>query len=239
MMMRTRNDAPNRFLRHWLFHALVIWPIAAIASVITWLPVAVVASMMGGYDNLTPIVNGISTIGLLTLPGMTVGYMVGDVQWRLMGDHLNWRQKGWVRMSIIGGLLGEWLMVAGTLLLANSLPERTQLMIMLPLFIVPLSIAQWWILRRTTRDAWLWILANVSGAMVFSGVFFMNPMFPFVSIEPLSSLLLWLLAASSLGIITGIVLLWLYDRPLLDWDENSELARVHVEVYSRNDNRRR
>lgn len=236
--MQTRQDSPNRFLRHWLLNALIIWPIAGIASIIVWIPVAVVMSMLGRYDDLMPLVHGLSLICLLTLPGMTIGYMIGDFQRSLMREHLNWQQRDWIRLSVLGGLLGEWLVVGITFVIAGMVPEKVQLMLMLPLFVLPLGVAQWWSLRRTTRDAWLWILANITGAMVFSGVFFMNPAFPFVNaldIEPLTTLALWALAASSLGIITGVVILWLYDHPVEDggeWEDDPELARVHVEVYT-------
>ena len=49
---------------------------------------------MGHYDSLLPMVTLGSTLALLILPGITVGYVVvGDVPWRLMGDHLSWGQK--------------------------------------------------------------------------------------------------------------------------------------------------
>ena len=74
------------------------------------------------------------------------------------------------------------------------------------------------------------------GAIVFSALFFSTQTMPFHLVEPLGDLLRWLLATGAMGVVTGVVMLWLYERPLTEFDdENAELARVYVEVHTRDD----
>lgn len=232
--MNTINVNPNRFLRHWLMHAIFVWVVSAVASLIAWSPVAILIAVLGQYESLFFLVNILSTVAILTLPGAVIGYMVGDFQRNLVRDLLGWDLTHWIKYSIIGGVLGGLSVIAGMVVFGTSLPERVQWMLTLPLFIVPLSACQWWVLRPTTRDAWMWILGNLVAAIVFSGLFFSTQTMPFSRAEPLSSVFNWLFAAGSLGIITGVVMLWLYDRPISEFDdENAELARVYVEVHNR------
>jgi hypothetical protein len=51
---------------------------------------------------------------------------------------------------------------------------------------------------------------------------------------------LWLLAVLAQGAITGLVMLWLYDRPVNDWDleDEKQVAPVYLEVRSRSDEER-
>ena len=235
LIMNTINVNPNRFLRHWLMHAIFVWIVSAVASLIAWSPVAILIAVLGQYDSLFFLVNILSTVAILIIPGAVIGYMVGDFQRNLVRDLLGWDLTPWIKYSIMGGVIGGLSVIAGMMLFGTYLPERIQWMITLPLFILPLSACQWWVLRQTTRDAWMWILGNVVAGIVFSGLFFSTQTMPFVLAEPLSSLFTWLIAAGSLGIITGIVMLWLYERPITEFDDNLELARVYVEVHSRDE----
>lgn len=234
--MNTINVNPNRFLRHWMMHAIGVWAVAAIASLIAWSPIAILISVLGQYDSLTFLINIISTVAIFTIPGAVIGYMIGDFQRNLVRDLLRWDLTGWIKHSTFGGLIGGIAVIIGMMVFGGYLPERIQWMLTLPIFIMPLSISQWWLLRTSTREAWMWILGNLVGAIVFSGLFFNTQTIPFSLIEPLGGFLTWVFAAASLGIITGIVMLWLYDRPLSEFDnENAELARVYIEVRSRDE----
>ena len=109
-------------------------------------------------------------------------------------------------------------------------------MMLLPLFILPISIMQWRILDPIAHEAWMWILGNLVAAIVFSGLFFSTQPMPFIEALPVASLILWLMAAIALGAITGVVILWLYQHQISEWDdENAELAPVYVEVRNQDD----
>lgn len=234
--MNTTNVNPNRFLQHWLMHAITVWAISAVASLIAWSPVAIVISVLGQFDSLFFLVKIISTIAIFIIPGAVIGYMIGDFQRNLVRDLLGWELQEWIRFSIIGGVAGGILVIISMVLFGSHLSERIQLMLTMPLFILPLSACQWWILRPTSREAWMWILGNLVGAIVFSSLFFSTQTLPFPVVEPIGNLLKWLFATGSMGVVTGVVMLWLYERPLTEFDdENAELARVYVEIHNNRD----
>lgn len=234
--MNTMDVRPNLFLRQWILNAIGIFPVAAIASLITWTPVAILMAILGNFEMLSILTRIIFTMALLILPGASIGYAIGEVQRNLMRDYLKWDIKAWINRSIVGGFIGGLLIIGFIFVFENQLATQTQLMAILPLFILPISIAQWTTLRRIARDAWLWILANVVGAIVFNGLLFMNQNLFAPQFEPIKMLLLWLAASAALGVITGIVILWLYERPITEWDaDNAELAPVYVEVRTRED----
>ena len=234
--MNTSNVNPNRFLQHWLMHAIAVWAVAAVASLIAWSPVAIIISVLGQYDSLFFLVNIISSLAILIIPGAVIGYMIGDFQRNLVRDLLGWELQNWIKASISGGVAGAILVIITMMLWGSYLPERIQWMLTMPLFVLPISACQWWILRASTREAWMWILGNVVGAIVFSALFFSTQTMPFHLVEPLGDLLRWLLATGAMGVVTGVVMLWLYERPLTEFDdENAELARVYIEIHTRDD----
>lgn len=234
--MNTINVNPNRFLRHWLVSALGAWPVAGVACLVAWMPIAILSSLIAQFDALDIVARGLTTIALFTIPGMSIGYVVGDMQHNLMRDFLDWTFIDWVKFSTIGGFLGGIAVIVSNLLFASYLPEHMQWMITLPIFMLPLSLLQWWLLRDSAREAWMWILANLVGAIVFSGLLFSRQPMPFVQTSPFVDVMMWVLAATSLGIITGIVMLWLYEHPVSEWDdEDAELAHVYIEVRNRED----
>ncbi|MEO1290747.1 MAG: hypothetical protein AAFV93_23645 [Chloroflexota bacterium] len=235
--MNTLDVKPNDFLLHWILNALGVWLVASVAILVSWTPIAIIISILNQYPLLEPLVPIISTIALFTLPGLSIGYVIGDMQQRLLHNFLRWNfGTEWVRVSSFGGLLGGILAMGTLFLVGHHLSERMQWMIALPLFILPMSFLQWRILREVANNAWLWILGNVVATIVFSGLFFSTQPMPFELIDPLHGILMWLLAASALGIITGIVMLWLYEHPRTGWHEpNDELAPVYIEVRTRDD----
>lgn len=233
--MNTIDFNPNLFLRQWLAHAIGIWPVAAVASLVAWTPIAIVLSLLGQFESLTFIINGISTLAFFTIPGAVIGYVIGDFQQTLMRQHLHWDVSEWVKFSVFGGFIGGMLVILMMLLFGTQVSEQVQLILALPLYILPLSVAQWWTIRRDALEAWMWILGNVVGAIVFSGLFFINQPLPLTDAQPINMIIMWLIAASALGIITGIVMLWLYERPLAEHDNENELAPVYVEVRHRDE----
>lgn len=232
--MNTLNVNPYRFLRHWIASSIGAWPVAAVACLIAWTPVAILNSIPGQYESLRLPVQIISSLAMFIIPGMSIGYVIGDLQHTLLRDILKQDFSQWVRYSTIGGLAGGVLVISATLLFGHYMSDQVQWMLILPLFMLPISIMQWRLLRPVARDAWLWILANLTAALVFSGLLFNTRSYPFYGSEPFTDLLLWLCGATAIGIITGVVMLWLYEHPLSEWDdEDAEVAPVYIEVRNR------
>jgi len=234
--MNTINVNPQRFLLHWLASAIGVWPVAAVACLVAWTPIAILTAILGQYESLFPLARIISTIAIFIIPGMSIGYVIGDLQHTLLRDILKWDFQDWVRYSSIGGVAGGLLVILAIMTVGRGLSENLQWMITMPLFILPISIMQWRLLRQSARDAWLWIAANLTAAIVFSGLVFNTRPLSFLQYEPLNSIIIWFFAAMSIGVITGVVMLWLYEHPLSDWnDDDAEFAPVYIEVRNRDD----
>lgn len=237
--MEERKSLYNRFLWMWLVDSVGVWPVALIACALAWTPILVLGVLFGRGESLPPLLEWATLLALLLVPGTTIGYCVGDLQRNLIRTQLHWHTGGWLRWSVFGGLFGGVLAVGGAWLSAGLFSERIQWMLLMPLFAFGLSLGQWWVLRRLTDESWMWVLGNVVGGIVFSGLLFMNQPDPTDPYHSIWGLLLWLVAVLAQGVITGIVLLWLYDRPVDQsdnpLDNDDDLARVYVEVRHRDD----
>ncbi len=234
--MNTMNVNPNRFLRHWLASAIAAWPVSGIACLLAWIPFAVVSSILAQYESLELLARLILMLGIFTIPGLSIGYIIGDMQNTLLRDLLHRDFDQWIRYSSIGGLIGGFLVITGNFVASNHLSEHWQWMLMLPLFILPVCVMQYLLLRQSMRDAWMWIIGNIVAAIVFSGLLFNAAPFPFSGEEPFYAMLMWFVAAAASGMITGIVMLWLHERPTIDPyydDDDAELAPVYIEVRNR------
>lgn len=107
--------------------------------------------------------------------------------------------RGWMRVSIVGSILG-W---AGLLGLSQTIPGFYLYPIwvqLLPAFLVP-ALLQWALLRRNTRQAWLWIATAAVSALTFGALYSgsYNPGYAAFA-----------LGASAQGAVTGLSLLWLF-----------------------------
>lgn len=237
--MENHTINPNRFLRDWIGNSIVIWPIVAVVCFVALAPFAMIYgfALDGGITH--PFMRWFMAIALMTIPGIVVGYTVGDRQENLIDTHLRWTLRGWTRWSMAGGLIGGFLVIIKTLFLETLTSHQFLLMSNMPIYVLCLSIAQWQILRQVAREAWLWILGNVVGGIVFSGVLFLNQPSAELPAYIWIVLGLWGLATLAQGAITGILILWLYDRPINEWNnEDAEAVPVYVEVRSRSNRER-
>ena len=234
--MENNSINPNRFLREWIGNSIYIWLIAAVVCFIALVPFAILYGVFHQEGVSLEMMRWFMAIALMTIPGVVIGYTVGDRQENLIDYHLHWSLKGWTRLSMLGGFFGGVLVVAKALAFQSLAGHPYLLMLNMPLYVLCLSIAQWLILRNVAREAWLWILGNVVGGIVFSGILFLNQPSPTHPAYGWILLGLWGLATLGQGIITGIIILWLYDRPIDEWDDNdAEVAPVYLEVHTRSD----
>jgi hypothetical protein len=229
--MNIINYKPNRFLIHWMVAALLIWPLSLFMSISLWAAVSLPLGFLGQWGSIGAFIPLLETITMLIIPSLVVGYIIGSAQKTLAGADLDWHLNNWRKLSIAGALSGGLLIA--TLLYFTQLDKQILWLLTMPIFMLVLSSFQWLEMRQAAREAWLWILANVTGALVFSGLLFMNQPNPMSDNHTFLSFALWILATLAQGMITGIVLLWLYDRPLAD--SENELAPVYLEVRNHDD----
>jgi undecaprenyl pyrophosphate phosphatase UppP len=73
---------------------------------------------------------------------------------------------------------------------------------LIPLFVIPATM-QWFVLHKSARNAWLWIVAGAVSALTF-GVLYgdLND----------NELRQFVLGAAAQGAVTGLSLLWLYGQ---------------------------
>jgi hypothetical protein len=230
--MRTAQIDPNRFLRHWLINAVLVWPVVAIACLVLWSPLTLFLTMLGGYRAFSFLSEIASLLSLVIMPSLVIGYFVGNFQRNLLADELHWDIESWQRQTVVGAILGAILVVLGSFFKFGNSFEQESVFVM-PLFVLGLSFAQWFSLRRESRHAWLWILGNITGGIVFSSLLLLNHVESLASVDSLVLLGWWLVAATAQGLVTGIVMLYLYERPIQE--EGRELAPVYVEVRNHED----
>lgn len=221
----------GQFLREWLAASVFVWPLVLGAWVVTWIPVGFLFNTIGQ----TLLGELVAWLLLLILPGALVGYIVGDAQSSIMRDTLRWWSPQWARRSAIGGLMGGVLVLALNYIFDASISDHLQWVVSMPLFVLCLSIGQWSALRHMTADAWLWIVGNLTGGIIFSSLVFINAP---VMQAPWLQFVWFVVAAAAQGAVTGYVIIWLYERLRRTPDDEREYARVYVEVRSRQDRRR-
>lgn len=218
----------HRFLGNWLLSALAVWPLALISGIFVWLPIALFLSMF--LDTLHPplFIQILRWIAALLLPGLIVATIIGEQQINLFRHELAWQPAHWLKYTCLGGMLGSFLIISLLGVFQGRVSEKTLLMLLMPLFATCISLGQYLSLRKFVREAWLWVLANLVGGIVFSGLFFMNQPALLDNYSKFTLFALWLLAVLAQASITGIVLLHLFDR----LPNDAELAPAYVEVYS-------
>lgn len=234
--MQHYEICPNRFLVWWLVGSVLVYPLAVIVG-------AIAVFVMGAAMSLLTNMTGVPTYRLTGAPlpaliysgltvatlGACIGFSVGHIQRHLLRRYLFWTAESWRRLSTMGGACGS-LSVAGVYLLLSIIVRNPDVMALalMPVFILVVSLFQWRTLRHATRSAGLWVLANVTGGLVFSGLIIMNQPEFYSRSYNLSMLLLAGLAVLSQGFITGFMMLWLFEKfayPPVDEDGDGKPDR--------------
>jgi len=230
---------PYRFLLSWTLSNMGTW---LLATVLSAMGILVALLLLHGIFNLldggraTQIPQWLITTAGLTLitllPATITGYFMGLMQQDILETDLDWPLPHWIQVSQWGGALG-----GGALMLLyvfiNLMPQVIKPLaplLLVPLFMLSVSVIQWFSLRQRAAQAWLWVMGNTVAGVVFSSLLLNGPSAdgPF---EILLWMAMWALAAAAQGVITGFVMLWIYERHRRQWDDDEELARVYVEVY--------
>jgi hypothetical protein len=141
---------------------------------------------------------------LFSILGAIVGWSVGVLQKLVLETRLNWDADGWVTSSILGGALGGAVIFGVTLLRFNvpHLPSEGVAHFM-PVFIAPLAVCQWVVLRRVIAQAHLWVLANLAAGVTYALIPGVFAGLPLVAV---------LLAPFAQAALTGMMLIFLFER---------------------------
>jgi hypothetical protein len=184
-----------RFLGFWIFCSYAVWPLALIALYLVFLLITALLGLAIPSDTvISPSVGG-------ALVGFSFGLSIGILQKWLARRYLHADLLYWRRLSAFGGILGgaTIFVIEGDPFGYGQLfgPPSSGFILAIVIFLVVVSGMQWFSLRHHTQGAWLWLLANVIGVVVWNPILTGN-------FEPN----IFLIPALQ-GAVTGMTLLWL------------------------------
>ena len=141
---------------------------------------------------------------LFSILGAIVGWSVGVLQKLVLETRLNWDADSWVSASVVGGALGGAAVFGVALLRFNipHLPSEGAAHLM-PVFVVPLAVCQWAVLRRVIAQSHLWVLANWAAGVTYALI---------PSVLGGLPLLAALMSPFAQAALTGMMLIFLFER---------------------------
>jgi len=186
--MKAKNDIAKRhrlkttsFISIWLSaHVLGWWGIF-------WL-----------FENINALAN-LPDLATAVLIGFVPGIVISLMQKYLLRYAFQTKLGGWLRVSLLGWILGGLAMFGVTTFITG--PFVGVAMFTMNLFVLP-AVAQYFILRRHVNAAWLWVLAGLVSALAFA--------IPVEASQINNEFLGIILAGSLQGAVTGLTLLWLF-----------------------------
>jgi hypothetical protein len=227
---------PRAFLIGWLVGGVLVYPITIVLLAALWGGLAVVFGSFYRSDMGSGAVGFLTAGAAFLISGAVIGFCVGMVQRWLLRRYLSWTADHWRRYSALGGAIGACVaaLVYG---LAHELMRQrtgysynrgqadTAAMVIMPLFIGVVSVMQWMTLRHAVRHALLWVMANVVGGLIFSGMLWVNG----PKMDPDLAWVAPFIAVLGQSFVTGSVMLWLFEKlayPIQDGED--EPIKVHA-----------
>ncbi|MEM9951734.1 MAG: hypothetical protein AAF846_09050 [Chloroflexota bacterium] len=227
---------PLKTLAWWILGSIVIFPQAVFVLAIVTVPSIIIIS------NLIPsriLYSGLSDVFIwigVGVGGGIVGICIASWQRWLLRTKFYWAADGWYRWTIIGTSLGaliaylifriaDWVTV--------SYLRSEAMLYVLPIFLAIIAGFQAVVLRRAVKQSWLWILANFVAGVVYVGILTRND-----PTNVLMTLLNMMLVLVSLGAITGIVMLFLFEAKLhpMQADDDEKVLEENTQATSVWDN---
>lgn len=215
---------------HFLFDWVRTMLLAQWGGIISFIAVAFI----------TELFIGPSAVLFALLGGIVFAATVGQAQQNLLQDYTDADFEGWTLFSAMGGGLsalpvaisfGSFSFIfylAGLEGIASIFPSILP-QVALSIFTL-MSLLHWFKLREHVDHAWLWVLANVVGALMF---------IPFVQGSGIVSMLVMLtLAMLAQNIVTGVTMLFLFledSHPDDGLPDEDRYARAYVELYTRDE----
>lgn len=201
----------TRFLIGWLAGTVCAWPLGYAIIWFIFLPLDMMLRRSGAVP--FPYYADVSA----ALVGLMIGLCVGVIQRLLLRRYLRWTADHWRWVSALGGMLGVLAIfytlrgLQGSGWLAPVQESVGFAALVMPLFAGGLALVQTLALRAAVRHGWLWVLANVAGGFVFSGLLVAHrPDAPLMS--SVQDLLRGLGAVLAQGYVTAYVMLFLFEK---------------------------
>lgn len=213
---------PLKTLAWWIVTSLFVWPLALMALATVGIPYAYIVSSL--QDNFNLNYDFYWIFGAIATPfaGAIIGAVIAFLQRRILRNNLYWTADKWYRWTMIGGAVAASLVGIAVLVSADSIYNNGPPLFMMPIFLAVVSSFQFIALRHAVKQAWLWIIANIVGGIVFAAVPLNNQVDYYNSNSEFTSLGIGILAVVSLGFITGFVLLFLFEKKLLPMRPESD-----------------
>lgn len=210
---------------HWVLKHIMAWIWLAVATFIfSCLALGGINALIYGPSSAIPLICMIPF-----LPGLIFGAILGACQRQALRDHMKWTANRWVIYSALGGALGSTV-----LMYLSTSAQLTDVRLALSLSVVCVAIGQWFSLRQAVRDAWLWRLTYLSGALSSVSLIYQIGAVPVLELL-LRAGLFFLMPA----LVSGLVIAYLFNKrgyppdlstfPHLLLDEADEADRDVVE----------
>ncbi|MCA9894201.1 MAG: hypothetical protein KC615_14525 [Anaerolineae bacterium] len=194
--------------------------------------VAVVALFLLLYQPLRGDELILSFVGVLTFT-----FILGQNQQHFLANRSREPFDNWTLASIIGGLVSVWPVtlffgeVNSILRYLGWQEMLSGLQSIVPhtmLFLFTLiGIVQYFRLRQYYDHAWLWILANIVGGMMY---------LTFINVSDVPQLIVMLtLSMLAQHIVTGVALLYLFQQDSEPEDGLRDYAHAYVELYTQDE----
>ncbi|XWX04100.1 hypothetical protein VZO05_00830 [Aggregatilineales bacterium SYSU G02658] len=194
---------PNRTLGMWILMGYGVYFVVILGfAMLSFISSLISLTYRPSFMMSDPLRSNVLTVAMLIAMAVVIGWSVGFLQKLVIEQRLGWGAEGWVFGSVVGAILGLLGLIAFVMLFPRFTAQNGPAYLM-PLFITPVAMCQWRVLRRAVNQAHLWVLANIAAGLSYA-------LIPVVfASEPLLIVLLAPLAQSAL---TGMMLIWLFER---------------------------
>ncbi len=215
------------FLLWWSASAFFVWPLSVVALAAILVPTGMFFNILRPVPYTNDAVDTLFMFAMLLFGGVIIAAVVGKLQRWLLRTRLYWAADGWQFWTVLGGFMGALILGGLRLLMEITVgiyfADQWSVSLAMAVFMLVVSAAQWQALRHAVRDSWLWVLGNVVAGMVFGGLASQSNNY---DIGPLY----FMGAVLAQGIITGFVILYLFEKKLLpmqpeDADTNNERSK--------------
>jgi len=223
---------PRAFLIGWLVGGVLVYPIVIMLFAALWGGIALTVGTFYRPGN-NGVIDFIGLTAGVLISGAVIGLSVGAVQRWLLRRYLCWTADRWRRYSMLGGALGAAVAALVYSFARMMLYRRTgyypgsmdmAAMVIMPLFVGVMSVLQWMTLRYAVKQSLLWVLSNVVGGLIFSGMLWINA-------PRMDNDISWIapfIAVLGQAFVTGLVMLWLFEKlayPIQDIDDDLPLSK--------------
>lgn len=204
----------------WIACSIFVWPLAAVSLAVTLLPLGFVLTIFEpAYGS--PAYQYYEFVMLMIVApifGAVIGVSMNLLQNWVLRTKLYWAAYDWRKWTIMGSIVGAYAVLlaayAADFLISGY--HNWAMVLAMPVFVTVISIFQYIPLRDAVKDAWLWVMGNAVGGIVFSGLLANNFSTSYYNrTSELQQVGAMILAPLILGAITGYVMLFLFEKKLL------------------------